>query len=155
MLVLDQVTDPHNVGAIMRSAVAFGVERARHHEPPLAAEVAGVLAKSASGALEHDRRIVARAQSCRAPSTELASAGLPDRRAGQRGRGDRWKSRLAAPKIGAGAGSRGQGPAATDARDAATTLARIDLPGEIRSLNVSNAAVLSLYIARRHVDGAR
>ena len=40
-------------------------------------------------------------------------------------------------------------------RETCTTLARIDLPGEIRSLNVSNAAVLSLYIARRHVDGAR
>ena len=38
-------------------------------------------------------------------------------------------------------------------RTTCSTLARLDMPGPIRSLNVSNAAVLSLYIARRHIDG--
>ncbi len=150
ILVLDQITDPHNVGAIMRSAVAFGVGAlvtTNRHTP---AE-SGVLAKSASGALDLIEHVGVRNLS--EAIEELASLGYQTVGLDSEG-GAELETSLNSGKVALVLGAEGKG-LRHKTRETCATLARIDLPGEIRSLNVSNAAVLSLYIARRHVDAAR
>jgi 23S rRNA (guanosine2251-2'-O)-methyltransferase len=147
LLVLDQVTDPHNVGAIMRSAVALGAGAlitTNRHSP---AE-SGVLAKSASGALDMIEHVGVR----NLAETLQELAGLGYQTVGLDSEGPQTiENSLQSPKIALVLGAEGKG-LRQKTRETCTTLARIDLPGEIRSLNVSNAAVLALYIARRHVD---
>jgi len=149
LLVLDQVTDPHNVGAIMRSAVALGAGAlitTNRHSP---AE-SGVLAKSASGALDMIEHVGVR----NLAETLQELAGLGYQTVGLDSDGPQTiENSLQSAKIALVLGAEGKG-LRQKTRETCTTLARIDLPGEIRSLNVSNAAVLALYIARRHVDGA-
>jgi 23S rRNA (guanosine2251-2'-O)-methyltransferase len=149
VLVLDQVTDPHNVGAIMRSAVAFGagalISTARHspHE-------SGVLAKSASGALEHIDQIEVK---------NLAEALMQLHEAGFRTVGldsdgpEELEKSLAGEKIALVLGAEGKG-LRQKTRETVTTLARLDMPGPIRSLNVSNAAAISLYAASAFLNKA-
>lgn len=142
VLVLDQVTDPHNVGAILRSAVAFGagalITTARHspHE-------SGVLAKSASGALEHIDQI--EVKNLAEALGELHDAGFQTVGLDSEGSAELEKS-LAGEKIALVLGAEGKG-LRQKTRETVTTLARLDMPGPIRSLNVSNAAAVSLYAA--------
>jgi 23S rRNA (guanosine2251-2'-O)-methyltransferase len=144
VLVLDQITDPHNVGAILRSAVAFGagalITTARHgpHE-------SGVLAKSASGALEHIDQI--EVKNLADALGQLHEAGFQTIGLDSDGPAELEKS-FAGEKIALVLGAEGKG-LRQKTRETVTTLARLDMPGAIRSLNVSNAAAVSLYAARK------
>ncbi|BBE71636.1 TrmH family RNA methyltransferase [Oharaeibacter diazotrophicus] len=148
VLALDQVTDPHNVGAILRSACALGVgaviTTARHSPAE-----SGVLAKAASGALDlvpvmqvrnlgdtleemkaEGFQVVGLDSEAPAPLEDAALRGPVCLVLGAEGKGLRQRT-----------------------RDICDVLARLDMPGPIKSLNVSNACVLSLYVVRRAITG--
>jgi len=141
VLVLDQITDPHNVGAIMRSAAAFAVKAivtTARHSP----EATGVLAKSASGALELVPLVtvtnLARALN-EMNDNGFMTVGL-DSEGGENLAAVTLRQPLALVLGAEGKGLRQL------TRDTCSVVARLDMPGEIKSLNVSNAAVLALYI---------
>jgi 23S rRNA (guanosine2251-2'-O)-methyltransferase len=143
VLVLDQITDPHNVGAILRSAAAFAataiVITARHSP-----EATGVLAKSASGALEHVALVTVQ-NLARALAT-LKQRGFLVVGLDAGGEQDFATLPLRAP-LALVLGAEGRGLRQLT-RETCDHSARLDLPGAIQSLNVSNAAALALYIAR-------
>jgi 23S rRNA (guanosine2251-2'-O)-methyltransferase len=143
VLVLDQVTDPHNVGAILRSAVAFGagalVTTARHSPGE-----SGVLAKSASGALEHIDLIEVR--NLADALQTLAASGFVTVGLDSEGR-EPLEAIGPARRIALVLGAEGKG-LREKTRQIVGHLARLDLPGPIRSLNVSNAAAVALHVAR-------
>ena len=144
LLVLDQVTDPHNVGAILRSAAAFAVDAivtTARHSPVESA----VLAKAASGALEHVPFI--RERNLADAMRKLTERGV--RLIGLDSEGDTdLETVTGAPPYGLVLGAEGKG-LRQRTREHCTVLARLDMPGAIKSLNVSNAAALALYAARR------
>ncbi|MDG4877860.1 RNA methyltransferase [Mesorhizobium sp. WSM4935] len=144
VLVLDQVTDPHNVGAILRSAVAFGagalITTARHSP-----QESGVLAKSASGALEHIDQI--EVKNLADALGQLHEAGFQTIGLDSEGPAELEKT-FDGEKIALVLGAEGKG-LRQKTRETVTALARLDMPGAIHSLNVSNAAAVSLYAARK------
>jgi 23S rRNA (guanosine2251-2'-O)-methyltransferase len=153
-VALDRVTDPHNVGAILRSAAVFGAAAvlapARHAAPET-----GALAKAASGALEAVPYL-------RVPNLGNALAGLSARGlylVGLAGEADRT---LGAALAEAPPGPRGivlgaEGPGLRPrTRGLCHVLARIPARQGFVSLNVSNAASVALYAAEAGLgDGAR
>ena len=149
VLVLDQVTDPHNVGAIMRSAVAFQagalVTTARHSPSET-----GVLAKAASGALEHIDHIEVRNLSD--ALKQLQAEGYQTVGLDSDGP-EVLEDSFSGAKIALVLGAEGKG-LRQKTRETVDRLARLELGGEIRSLNVSNAAAVAMYAARRHLGGA-
>ncbi|SFG47895.1 23S rRNA (guanosine(2251)-2'-O)-methyltransferase RlmB [Methylobacterium gossipiicola] len=140
LLALDQITDPHNVGAIVRTAAAFGVAgivTTARHSP----SATGVLAKSASGGLEHVPLVIVRNLS--EALIDLGERGFT--RIGLDSEADTdldtiGPKRPAVIVLGAeGKGLRQR------TRENCDVLARIPFRGEIRSINVSNAAAITLY----------
>jgi len=141
VLVLDQITDPHNVGAILRSAAAFAVKAivtTARHSP----EATGVLAKSASGALELVPLVTV--QNLARALTELNERGFMTVGLDSAGSENLSAIALSAP-LALVLGAEGKGLRQLT-RETCKVVARLDMPGEIKSLNVSNAAVLALYI---------
>src|ERR1700675_129701 len=141
VLVLDQITDPHNVGAIMRSAAAFAVKAivtTARHSP----EATGVLAKSASGALELVPLVTV--QNLARALTEMNDQGFMTVGLDSQGSENLGAVALQQPlALVLGAERKGLRQLT---RETCSVVARLDMPGEIKSLNVSNAAVLALYI---------
>ena len=145
VVLLDRVTDPHNVGAVLRSAEVFGARAViapRHHSAP----ETGALAKTASGALERQPYLRV---------TNLGDAMQELKEMGYVLIGLDGAAEVTLGEALQGAGSRAvglvlgaEGPGLRErTRETCDVIARIPFAGGFGSLNVSNAAAVSLYAA--------
>ncbi len=140
VLVLDQITDPHNFGAILRTAAAFAVRAVittARHSP----EATGVLAKSASGGL--DLVPIVTVQNLARALAGLKERGFLTVGLDSEGETDLAGASLRQP-LALVLGAEGRGLRQLT-RETCDIRARLDLPGAIKSLNVSNAAAIALY----------
>src|SRR5689334_10953483 len=142
VVVLDQVTDPHNVGAILRTACAFGAD-ALVTTQRYAPRETGVMAKAASGALDL------------VPLIEVRNLGDTLEELKKRGMHvlgfDSEAPEALAPRapgqpLAIVLGAEGKG-LRQRTRDVCDEMVRLDMPGPIKSLNVSNAAAIALFAA--------
>ena len=150
VLVLDQVTDPHNVGAIVRTAAAFAVDAivtTERHSP----HMTGVLAKAASGGLEH-------VPLCVVVNLARALEALGDMgylRVGLDSDGPAsLEDTILSIPMALVLGAEGKGLRRLS-RENCDVLARLDMPGAIRSLNVSNACAVALTITHTKLTGGK
>ena len=142
VVVLDQITDPHNVGAILRTACAFGADAVittARHSP----RETGVMAKSASGALDL------------VPMVEVRNLGDALEKLKNRGMlvlgFDSESEQPLRPRSGDQPlaivmGAEGKG-LRQRTRELCDEMVKLDMPGPIKSLNVSNAAAIALFAA--------
>ena len=140
VLILDQVTDPRNIGAIMRSALALGASAiimTDRHAP----EETGALAKTAAGALE--KLSIIRVTNLARALDSLKEAGftLVGLEAGGTAALDPF---AAEPRLGLVLGSEGAGMRRLT-REGCDHLAAIPISPDSESLNVSVAAAIALY----------
>ena len=149
VVVLDQVTDPHNVGAIMRSAVAFGagalITTQRHSPQESACSPSRPPARWSTSTMIEVKNLAD-------ALGKLHDAGFQTVGLDSDGPAEMEKS-FAGQKIALVLGAEGKG-LRQKTRETVTALARLDMPGAIRSLNVSNAAAVALYAARKSYLGA-
>lgn len=141
LVALDEVTDPHNFGAIVRSAVAFGAAGVLTLKQR-AAPVTPVVVRASAGATEHAR--IARVTNLAQTLSTLADAGFEVIGLAAEGSLDLRSLRATdGPRV-LVVGSEGRGLRRL-VRERCTTLARIPMAGPIESLNASVAAAIALY----------